>query len=403
MNEIIDNANLDKDLKSALRKSLSAIYEHQEKILAEIKAEVAQKVTTNNFVIATALVPRDKVSAMTEKNFYAVKEDGRNEESYSIYFQAQYLEPENIKGGAYFLKCPYNKVAEICSKRYTGKSAKGVFEYELTTHTRFIEQEKKIFRLAELYNFEMPIIFSPYARRAVDIKILDANNFDISTADFDFKNNFGDLLIADCVLMWNICAAGKKTSNSTIAPTEEENFYRYSFNSGIDKDSFILPSPEPAIKIEKIQREDNRIDFITSAEWTDDRGEILKIFPVNIAENFPATEIFFNKFNDRFCDKKRLRTVGDINYLLKTFSSDKFNCQFLEVGDKAEILQKYQRSCGHNYYTSPSEQFIKARAKLPKCLIKFSAPELYLIDYANFVLHFLNTKFPEYFWAGVAD
>lgn len=408
LSEVIDSANLDDALKKVLRKSLFEIFEHESKILSEIKSEVRQEIKSarrgKNFLIATALVPREKISAMSEKNFYIIKEDGKSEESFSVYFPKQgEFESSEINSGPYFLCCPYDEVDNFCRRQYTGKSSKGSFRYELTTQTRFIEQEKKFFRLAELYKFELPIIFSPYARRAVDIKVLDTENFEFSTCDFEFEKNFGNKLKHNHVLMWNIDSPGKKNCSSFLMPTEEENFCHYIFDSGIDKNAFILPPHTFAATIEKVEKiDDKRIDFVTSEEWSDDSGEFLKIFPVDIDENFPIEEIFFNRFNGgELFDKLRLRTAGDINYVLKKFSNDKFSADFLGMTDEPEEIKKYQKSRGHAYYMPKGEKFIRASAKLPKCMIKFSAPKIYLIDYANFVLHFLGMKYPEYFWAGV--
>ena len=408
LNEIIDAANLDSDLKNVLRKSLSEIYEHEEKILSEIKAEVLREIETarkkKNLVIATALVPREKISAMNEKNFYVVKEDGKKAESFSIYFPAQSeFENSAIKAGPYFLFCPYDEIENFCRRQYTGKSAKGSFKYELTTHSRFIEQEKKIFRLAEIYKIDSPIIFSPYARRAVDIKILEPENFDVETCDFEFEKNFGNKLKYNHVLMWNIESYGKKNAGSSVMPNETEKFHHYIFEGGIDKNTFILPPHTFSATIEKVEKiEDKRIDFFTSEKWSEESGEIFKIFPSDIAEEFPIEEIFFNKFNDdELFNKNRLRTAGDINYILKMFSNSKFAAEFVGMTEKAGEIVKYQKSRNHCYYIPKGEKFIRASAKLPKCMIKFSAPEIYLIDYANFVLNFLEMQYPEYSWAGV--
>lgn len=407
LNELIDSAQLNSDLKGVLRKSLDAIYEHEKKILSEIKSEVEKDIKSarnkKDFVIAVALVPREKISSMNEKNFHVIKEDGKSEQSFSIYFQPSLdLDDKVLQAGPYFLRCSYDEVDEICKKKYSGHSAKGIFEYELSTQTRFISQEKKLFRIAELYKIETPVIFSPYARRTVDIKILNENNFDKATADFEFEKNFGGKFIENHVLMWNVEVLEKKSSTSYIAPTDDDIFHRYIYQSGIDKDTFVLPTVEPRINVEVQKFTDNQISVVTSSELVDDKGELLKIFPVKSEENFPVKEIFYNSLNTGgIFDKKRLRTAGDINYILKIFSNDEFFCEFVGVSEKTGEILNYQKSRGHNYYLSQGEKFIRARAKMPKCLIKFSAPNIYATDYANFVLHFLTRTYPEYLWTGV--
>lgn len=387
LGETIDAAKLGEDLKTCLKKSLNAIYAHQKKIMSELKSEVETELKTGrNFLpIATALVPREKISAMTEKAFHVI---GTPDENSGV-----------------FLRCPYEEVAELCNKTFIGRSGSKKFSYRLVPQKNFVEQELRLFRLAELYKIKTPIIFSPYARRAVNIQILD--EIEAKELDFDFSNNAAlkGKIIDDCVLMWNVSVKANVESQSSIAPSDDEIFHRYIFDSGINKKSFVLPPISSEILVESKRNSDTRIDIISSGELDDGEFEILKIVAPKLDKAFPDdVEIFFNTCDiSRLFEKNRLRTVGDVNYILSALAQGKCSCTFESFGDAPPENQitPYQKNFGHNYFTSRAEELFKLNVKLPYCRVKFKAPEEYRTDYANFILHFLNRNYPEFHWAGV--
>ena len=119
---------------------------------------------------------------------------------------------------------------------------------------------------------------------------------------------------------------------------------------------------------------------------------------------FPdGVEVFFNTCDtNRLFEKNRLRTVGDVNYILSALAQGKCSCAFENFSDappKNQIMT-YQKNFGHNYFTSRAEELFKLKTKLPYCHVKFKAPEDYRTDYAKFILHFLNRNYPEFFWTG---
>ena len=387
LEKTIDAAQLGDDLKFSLKKSLNAIYAHEKKIMAELKSEVETELKSgrNSLPIITALVPRESISAMTERSFHVIET------------------PEENSG--VFLRCPYEEVAELCKETFTGRNGSKKFSYRLVPHKRFIEQETRLFRLAEFYKIKTPIIFSPYARRAVDIQILD--EIDSAEYDFDFSSNAAlkGKIIDNCVLMWNVSVKANVESKGYISPNDDEVFHRYIFDSGISKKSFVLPPVSSEILVEAKRISDTRIDIISSGELDDGAFEILKIAAPKFDKAFPDDlEIFVNTCDaNRLFEKNRLRTVGDVNYILSALAQDKFSCAFESFGDAPPENQitPYQKNFGHNYFTSRAEELFKLRTKLPYCRVKFKAPEGYLTDYANFVLHFLNRNYPEFFWTGV--
>ncbi|MBR4152762.1 MAG: hypothetical protein IKT98_07370 [Selenomonadaceae bacterium] len=409
--EIIDTAQLDADLKTCLKKSLNAIYSHEKKIISELKSEVeAELKSGRNFLpIVTALVPREKIPAMNEKNFYAVDKDGLSDKNISVFFKTppafdvkKIFDESNL--GSYFLCCPYEEVEELCKKTFVGRNGAKTFSYRLVPQKRLVEQELRLFRLAELYKIKTPIIFSPYARRAVDIQILD--EIEPKEIDFDFSGNaeLKGKIVDDYILMWNVSVKSNVESKGYVSPHDDEKFHCYIFDSGVNKKSFVLPPITSKILIEAKRINDTRIDIISSGELEDD-FEVLKIFAPKIDKTFPDDiEIFSNTCDtDRVIEKNKLRTAGDVNYILSSLAQGEFSCTFETLSDAPpdNQIKSYQENFGHNYFTSRAEELFRFKTKLPYCLVKFKAPEKYRADYANFVLHFLNRNYPEFSWTGV--
>ena len=411
LSEILDAAQLDADLKTCLKKSLNAIYSHERKIISELKSEVEIELKSErNFLpIVTAIVPREKIPAMSEKNFYAVDKDGLSDENLSVFFKTppafdikKIFDESN--SGSYFLCCPYEEVEELCKKIFIGRNGAKNFSYRLVPQKRLVEQEMRLFRLAKFYKIKSPIIFSPYARRAVDIQILD--EIEPKEIDFDFSGNaeLKGKIVDDCILMWNVFVKSNVESKSYVSPNDNEKFHRYIFDSGVNKKSFVLPPVTSEILVEAKRINDDRIDIISSGELEDD-FEVLKIFALKIDKTFPDDiEIFSNTCDtNRVIEKTRLRTAGDVNYILSALAQGEFSCSFETLSDTppANQIKSYQKIFGHNYFTSRAEELFRFKATLPYCIVRFKAPEKYLADYANFVLHFLNKNYPEFSWKGV--
>ncbi len=411
LNEILDTARLDTDLKTCLKKSLNAIYSHERKIISELKSEVETELKSRrNFLqIVTALVPCEKIPVMTEKNFYAVDKDGLSDKNLSVFFKTPLVFDakkifDESNSGSYFLCCPYEEVEKLCKKIFVGRNGVRTFSYRLIPQKRLVEQELRLFRLAEFYKIKTPVIFSPYARRAVDIQILD--EIEPREIDFDFSGNaeLKGRIVDDCILMWNVSVKSNVESKSYVSPNDDEKFHRYIFDSGVNKKSFVLPPVTSEILVEAKRISDTRIDIISSGELEDD-FEVLKIVAPKMDKTFPDDiEIFSNTCDiDRIIEKNRLRTAGDVNYILSSLAQGEFSCSFETLSNTPPTnqIKSYQKNFGHNYFTSRAEELFRFKAKLPYCIVRFKAPEKYRADYANYVLHFLNKNYPEFSWTGV--
>lgn len=220
------------DITNALNKSLDELKSYQQKFFDSLQQRISNELLPKsdelNFNIFTALIPRnsfliDFFPLDCSDNFVYVKSSiplSVNHHSKS------FDEPK----GPFFLSCPYDKFQSFCLNTYEGKN----FKYKLVPFYGFIDRfEVILFKLSQLYNIHRPLIFNPFARRAVSICILDDVDA-VSFDDFQFnKNNLSDVLLLNSSLMWNI----KKGPSSNIlsGPLTDSSILQFTLD-----DIFIL-------------------------------------------------------------------------------------------------------------------------------------------------------------------
>lgn len=285
-------------------------------------------------------------------------------------------EPKTIPSAPFFLGVPYEKFRSYLDKDYIGAG----FTYQLKPNYRFVEAEKKFNRAARLYDVPL-LIYSPYARRAVDVCIFgEVRELDLKLTE----NNLAGKLIMNKHLHWN-AAIDYVTWDSVSV---NGKFYEYRCTA--DDMSFVLPCADETFdETIEVRRADGQIIFITPREFPIKKAERIEILPV---ESKPASRIL---------NKKRLRTQGDIEYVLSGLARDDYSCRFGSFGNAAGNIIRY--SAEHEYFSRLDENLLRAKSRLPTCNVKFKGAEIFLTDYANFVLRFLETNYPEFNWAGERD
>ena len=280
-------------------------------------------------------------------------------------------EPITISSEPFFLYVPYEEFYSYLNKDYCGAG----FTYQLKPNYRFVEAERKLNRVARLYDVPLQI-YSPYARRAVDICIFGA------VQDFDLRlteNNLAGKLLTNKKFYWNV----EMDSVRWDSLNDDGKFYEYRCSA--DDSSFVLPSSDNFT----VHRKDGQIIFQTAQEFSDGKAERIKILPVK------------NKIAPRILSKKRLRTQGDIEFVLSGLARENYSCRFGSFGAAAENICRY--SAEHEYFSLADENLLRAKNRLPRCTIKFRGEKIFLNDYANFVLKFLTENYPEFNWAGERD
>lgn len=325
-----------------------------------------------------------------EKNFIEIETDVEENENFlplqvedSIFFQMKSPDDElkTFPYGPFFLRVPYEEFQNFLHKDYFGKD----FKYKLVPNCRFVEAEEKIFRIATIYNAPVQI-YSPYARRAVDICIAEKSAADFTKlADLDFqleKNNLADKLLLNNKFYWNVQIKPVETSWDK----QDGDIYEYGFENQFDSQIYILPETD--------SRFDDEIEALKS------EGQIILKSPRELPNEFVAVKILTaeSKIAPRILSKNRLRTKGDIEFILSGLAWKNFHCSFGNFGGSAKKILRYSKE--HKYPTSQDENLLRAKIKLPVCTVKFFGEGIFLTDYANYVIHFLEEYFPEFNWAG---
>jgi len=289
--------------------------------------------------------------------------------------------------GPFFLNVPYENFCSYLNKDFKGSG----FAYQLKPNYQLIEEERKLFRLSRIYNTPIAV-YSPYARRAVDIYIPDRDAEDFARLeDLNFRlkeNNLQGKLLLNKKFYWNVAIKQAETPSSYVAD-DSGNLYEYRYNDGIDLSAYILPPGDATFDDElEALKSDREIILRTPNQFSGDKCELIQIFPLE------------NKIDSRIFGKTRLRTQGDIEFVLKCLSRENYSCRFGKFGGTSQI-KRYDGE--HKYFTSADENLLRSKRKLPVCTVKFSGDELFLTDYANYVLNFLEERYPEFNWAGERD
>lgn len=295
-----------------------------------------------------------------------------------------YGEPNTLPHGPFFLRVPYEDFTAYLNKNFQGDG----FTYQLKPNYQFVEAEHKIFRLSQIYKVPFKI-FSPYARRAVDIRIAGKSKEDFTRlADLNFKlaeNNLQGKLLMNEKFYWNV----KIKSCTEQWQHKVGDLYEYGYTDGIDAATYIVPNSDANLDDElEFVKADGQIILKTPREFPDGECDLIKILPLK------------SKIHSKIFSKPRLRTAGDINFVLKCLSRENYSCRFGKFGGNANV-KRY--SGEHKYFTSADENLLRAKRQLPTCSVKFSGDELFLTDYANYVLNFLEERYPEFNWAGERD
>ena len=179
-----------------------------------------------------------------------------------------------------------------------------------------------------------PVIFSPYARKAVDIKILDCESTDFENLrDLNLRtaeNNLRGKLLTDCELYWNVKIENDETRHDgELAEKEyyigaDGNLIRYEYFYTFDKNEKVFVLPAQHCDDLRINFDDERKIILGYNSVLKERD--YKIVSINDIENI-SDEVFTNDFPRRN-DKLRLRTAGDVEKVLSCF---KFFRRLLKV------------------------------------------------------------------------
>ncbi len=436
LQKIIAQAAIPEEWRTILQETAKSVMNRSDSVLDEIRNRALQEADDLNFDwgkkwrVTTALVPADETSNLSGfQNILCNRNAAADEDPLGV---PQFIEI----GGDYFLDCSYEDALDICFDEYSEYPYQGTacvqgvdtpFRYRLVFDCRYVDFEKMLFDVSDIYKIRIPVVFSPYSRRAVKIQIPNeyGNVADVLKESNDLTpyclddNKLTGKLVANQQLMWNIRTQSVDLpecdmDNSYCAPYRNGIAYRYEFKE-LKENEFICPSRAdiPNILSAQITRQEDEqrqmITFVSDKQLTE-KCTSLRI--MNPKENV-MSRTFSNLGKDKYAmlDTERMRTRGDMERILYGLSMSgndyDFSCCFECVSDvekrDVDVIKTYYRDLTYGRHDNSHEQFFyKSRRKLPFCYLKFTCGDnKFLNDYASFVISFLTARYPEFQWVGV--
>ena len=240
-----------KELKRVLLQIMPELAKRQENIRAELLERLNGEIASQGKIelsIGTVLVDNEKSELL--------KREGRGIYTYDIggcLFKKNKLlyEPNNNLCKEFFLNLPYRSIQEIIDKKetYVGYIYGKSFTFNLSICYRFISKENIIIKMARMYELNEPIIFSPWARKAVNIVLTDDVDDELAAeiaANMDEvdwclqQNGLEGIMLINKKLLWNIAITEGQKATKIQAPDDSIMSCTYSYNS------FLLMSMMPS-------------------------------------------------------------------------------------------------------------------------------------------------------------
>lgn len=444
LQRIINRSELAGEWKAILQETFSALAERTDAVLADVRDQVLREDEdlrrdwSHRWNIVTAWEAAD--SATAGYAFRRLLAKGAEDEGEDFPLG----EPLYVDiCGDYFLDCAYEDVLTLCSDEaadvypYRGcvevQGESVPFRYRLAYDLKYIHAERLLFVVADLYRIKAPILFSPYGRRAVKIQV-PRQDLEIVGVLLDRKGNLApycpkenrlaDKLRIDRQLKWNLrtesvplpsCTAASDRDDAFFSPYGNQEIYRYTFKDRREND-FICPSLDEAEHVIAAQKDvkGQQIVLVTKKPLTEPCRSLHIIQAADTAEpgSKPLGDAVFPNLDGRrkeaFGYGERLRTRGDIERMLYGLGmpGHGLTCAFRAVSQAAQKdvtpLRRYDRDLAYGRFDVCREQSLYgSRRGLPFCYITFSGDEKFLNDYAEYVLSFLEFRYPDFQWVGV--
>lgn len=410
---IIEKSGIkDEQLRNTLKKTFSELTTYEKDVLEKVQRQVAENLSARKetwdylWQINTALVKNSDVENMKNKGFNEIKVGNGIFEKNTFKDKSLEDRAKDFKNESqFFLECAYEDLENICQKQYKGcifneSGEAKYFHYSLIPQYRFIKKEEILFKTADLYKITRPVIFSPYARRAVDIRLEDISLDEFiaggktNTSLMLEDNGLKDKLLTDYRLMWNVEI---EDGTEVLTSSSDSDSYQYFYDPN-EENVFIYPQDE----CDAIYKKEDRIEVIYHDEAKSDKYEKVTIMPVDDED---YDRCFVNEFDYKQFDKEiTLRTVADINNVLTRFrnKTNGFHCRFAQIIDKhqlkSDIIRRYKKE--HSYLKNKNDLYAGALRYKPYCCIDFYGNGMFLTDYANYVLYYMEQNYPEFNWIG---
>lgn len=395
---ISNDIEVNNKIKNILLDISQELYQQQQDLYNRLETNVFDKLMAEDIFkdlsIYTALVPTNDEYKYSNIGFFPVL-------------------TENYKKNV-FLDTSYDNIMNLCNKYFgfkaiiTKKDGTSYnTKYSFSINNDLVKKENIIYQISQIYNMDNSMIYSPFARKFVSIEFQDFVPSDSQVNLCAKENGLEGIILENYSLIWNISidTTEKYQIDKSETPLFDNILYKYTFPAiNINDRKYVIPINN-AVSITDIKdisqckdgsvitllKDISPIDFNIISCRKPTKDDISKLSTDNVP-------MFFHNPNPRILNKHRLRSIADINYVISLFNREDVTLSLDNSNDSPKINRYCQ---GLKYYNSVND-FIKIKSS--KILnIKFSGNSKYICDYANYVLSYLEVKYPEFRWAGVLD
>ena len=255
----LENAELRYSLEQAFR----ALSDRQDRISNELMERLVREKSSSNkgydekWTVATVLVKVNEIPKYAVEGFSVINVG-------KCFYKKQDvvdlgLENSNTSNQSqrqFFLDIEYGDWDKYLNRTFEGDG----FKYQICINERFVKKEAELFKVCAMYGINMPVIFSPWARRAIDIRIEEGKvPKSVDGVSLRLKENgLEKVLLIDSFLLWNFTITkGLSPSSQRVAPFENRNMYIKHFDEGINENDFLYTDEQ----IEAIQKTADLIEI----------------------------------------------------------------------------------------------------------------------------------------------
>ena len=444
LTSIIENSAIaDAGIRHVLEQLFNNLSDYQADKMAILKENYLQaRIKAEESVeqpgsIYTALVPNEKLPDLP--HFSPIAEPGEMSDA-----EGDLDSPNRCKDfiGVFF-KCSYKRFMEITdgqtySKEYEAevieKNTSKKIMCRLVCNTIYVTKEKYLQIAAAQYGFDVPLIFSPYARRFAEIQFSEPVELG-SVKQIVIKGLEKDIeaTTLEKMLVWNVELKQKaipelpvkiddalleRMTNQTdlflcneyVIPGSSYTFksvYKCKSNEWLLFDG--IGSSRLAI-VRKLS--EDKLYVMHDANVKAEPIIRLLIHQPDIVELQKIGRTFQNYYNRTVFRKKRLYSIADIRYAVSGFRNNDIGITIddrvivgRELRDEQEIIDYYNEHCYYHYVSYRNLNESELQRSIPlrtgtMCCLTFYGNVWYTEDYARYVLAWLNEQYPELIWIG---
>lgn len=308
--------------------------------------------------------------------------------------------------GVIFVNADHNSLKEKVGdngdkKIYIGEYVKNgkafTFEYSLRFNRSYVERQELLYKYSQHYAIINPVVYSPYNFKAFDL-VYD-KGLDGEELDFLFKKNNLDVVKSDDIdLFWNICLYEESKTYDAKVPYGDSERYIFEFKKN-KNGNYLLPLPRNnQSQIFDIEFLDDSVRLTTSHDMDD--FFLLEPLEVDVSSSIVKALISNNQF---FSNKNtykgivscRLISEADIEHALSPFR-DKYGIKCRIAEGRGNIVKRYSQKY------RPNRNGRKIFNTICREYVSFSCigENMFLLDYINYVLEYLEFYYPEIEWVG---